>query len=1004
MSINIHTHTCYSKLDGSIRIDKYIKRIKELGQSACGITDHGSMSGVVEFYTECIKNNIKPIIGCEFYINGGNHIILFAKNQQGYTNLLTLHFESNKLHNIHNGKPNITTELLKKYSNGVICTTACAGGEVSKHGEKKLLEYKDIFGADLYVALHTNSMPNQKKINHELLNLSKKHSIKTCIEVDAHYIKKEDSYAHEYLLAMQTQKKITDEKRFRFDCNDYYLMSEEEAIEALKAQQIAPSDVMEAIQGNNDIINKCNVDIFYNKLPVVHFDNMTTEEEEICIRKELNDWFKTYCKDFDKEKKKIYIDRINNELELITSQGFTGYFLIVQDYIRYFESLEVDTYGVKVPLMNGSGRGSAGGSLVCFALGITKIDPIIYGLFFERFINPTRVGLADIDTDFDYEYRHLGIEYVRQKYGHVAQVSAFGRKTAKENVRSVLSTSGLDQKEVNRICKLISSGLSLEENLEQPEVKMAMRNRKREQSVMLALDNIVRTESTHASGVVISDKDISKIVPVCTRKDTETKERSDMPVIAFDKYTIQDWNLIKHDFLGLKTLTVLRKTLARIKKKTGNYIDIWKLPKDDSKVYETLCKGDLLGLFQFEGDSCSPIIRDIQPSKFEHIIAVEAICRPGVKDDKMYIENAKNNTRPKVHPLVDNVLDETYGAIVFQEQNMMLINNLTGGLWSLGKADYLRKVKNKDDYKEDFMDCVLKASVIPIEIAEEIWDRLDYAYSFNKSHATAYAYITYATAWLLTYYPQEFLCEIMTMNKDDKDYISKCIWNLKQHDISIFPPNINAKHTDFDCIDNGIQYGLSGINGVGDKAIEEIFNINGNISSFKEFFDKANKRVLNKKAMESLIMCGCFDFSSDRINTLREYYDLRKEKFPEKFTIQLSLYDKSKIYSTWEKDCLGFFITNNPLEKFNTLPLDKQGNTVIIYGIINTKKQITTKSNSQMCFLDLETQHGIINCTVFPKTYATYHNMLVEGKLIGVKGTKDPKDSTKILIDKIKSV
>ncbi|MBP3905765.1 MAG: DNA polymerase III subunit alpha [Peptostreptococcaceae bacterium] len=970
----LHVHSEYSMRDGANKVEKLIDRAIELGHKAIAITDHGTMAGIIPAYIYAKEKNFKIIVGCEFYVGREerNHLVVLAKNEKGYKNMLKLVALSNKPEHFYY-KPTIEEADLFANSEGLIVLTACIGGKHGRliiNGEKEnaynsLMMYKNIFKDDLYVEIQHNSIPVQESVNRELIDLARKLGIKIVATNDVHFLTKEDAYAHEVLLAMQQQKKMNDEKRWKFDGDTYYIHLYEEMLKLPLP--------LEAIHNTQEIVDKCNVEI---DLSSIHAPSYcpTKEEEVALIKTKMNKW---YAKKFGNTYNKEVIDRINSELKVIIEKDFTGYFLLVADYINAFESMEIEQYGIKQNLMCGAGRGSGVGSLVAYALGITKVNPLEYDLLFERFINVDRLSYPDIDTDFDYEHRQKGIQYMIDKYGseHVAQISAFGTLQPKATFRSILSAFDYPTNIINKISKLIPEGCEkIEDALRDPALMFATKGMEKEIEVMKALEGITTTQSMHPAGVVVTDEPIYTYAPCHTASDDRNKY-----VISLDKKKVEKVGLIKHDFLGLKTVTILRKTLARIKKTYGVDIDIWNLPKDDKKVYSLLNSGHLTGVFQLDGDSAKAVVEKLKPSKFDDIIACEAVCRPGVKEAKDYIEKMCHSYGIEE---VDKILEPTYGAIVFQEQTMRLMNVVAG--WTLGKADYMRKVKDLEEYRADFVSCAMDNGY-DSNFANNIFDRFDLGYSFNKSHAVAYAFITYATAYLKAYYPAEYMCEFIDMYKDDRDTVNVAIAECKALGINITAPNINATHVGFDVVDGNICFGLSGVKGVGEKAVEKLiaYTKNTKITTLQELIDS---NTLNKTGILAMIKCGVFDKEGERVDLINSYIATRSKK--ERETEMITEYNE-KMKLAWEKDVCGIYLTSHPLDKFLVKNYSEVSNFGVIGGIINSVKVIKTKNGKEMCFLQLEDRETIIDVTVFPNVYTACKHNLVEGNIVFTKGRKD---------------
>ena len=973
----LHVHSEYSMRDGANKVEKLLDRAKELGHTSLAITDHGSMAGIIPAYLYAQQIGIKLIIGCEFYVGREerNHLVILAKNLTGYQNMLKLHALSYTSEHFYY-KPTIEENDLFAHSDGLIILTACIGGKHGKliiNGErekckKSLLKYKSVFKDDFYIELQDNEIQIQASVNRELIALSKELNIELVATNDAHFLTKEDSYAHEVLLAIQQQKKMTDQSRWKFEGSSYYIHSYDE--------MISTGLPIEAIHNTKKVENKCNVEIDLSSIHAPSFKGLNKAEEINLLKSKMNEWYaKTYGNIYNKE----VIERINRELDVIISKDFTGYFLLVADYINSFESIKINQYGIEQNLMCGPGRGSGVGSMVAYALGITKVNPMEYDLLFERFINVDRLSYPDIDTDFDYEHREKAIQYMINTYGneHVAQISAFGTLQPKATFRYILSSFDYPTNIISKISKLIPDNCeNIDEALRDPALMFATKGMDKEINVMRALEGIVTTQSTHAAGLVVTDEPIYTYAPCHT-----TSEDRDRYVLSMDKKKVEKHGLIKHDFLGLKTLTVIRKTLARIKKSYNVDIDIWNVRKDDSKVYDLLNSGHLSGVFQLDGASAKQIVDKVKPRKFDDIISCEAVCRPGVKEANDFINKMCSEYGIEE---IDEILRPTYGAIVFQEQTMRLMNVVTGNRWTLGKADYMRKVKDLEEYRADFVSCAMDNGY-DSNFANNIFDRFDLGYSFNKSHAVAYAFITYATAYLKAYYPTEYMCEYIDMYKDESDTVKEAINECKSLGIRIIAPNINATHVGFDVVDGNICFGLSGVNGIGEKAVTKLINYTSKtkINTLQELIDS---KTLNKTGIIACIKCGIFDKEGERNDLINSYISTRSKK--ERESEMITEYN-DKIKLKWEKDVCGIYLTAHPLDKYSLKNYSEVSNNGLFGGIINSVKVIKTKTDKEMAFVTIEDRENIIDVTVFPNVYSRCSLSLKEGYVVFTKGKKD---------------
>lgn len=1060
---HLHVHTEYSLLDGAARIKELVASAKELGMDSLAITDHGVMFGVVDFWRECKKQGIRPIIGCEIYTAARTrhdkdpvkdkrqaHLVLLAKNNTGYHNLVKI--VSRGFTEGFYYKPRVDKEVLREYSEGIICLSACLAGDIQQHllrgdyegAKKEALEYLEIFGdGNYYLELQDQGLEEEPRILPDMIRLHEETGIPLVATNDVHYIKREDAQVHDVLLCIQTVTSVSDENRMRFPNDQFYLKSEDEMRKIFAAHQ-------EAVDNTQTIAEQCNVEFEFGKLHLPEFtapDGMTNKEylRALCC-KGLSERYK--------EPGKELTERLEYELSIIEQMGYVEYFLIVWDFINYARE-----NGIVV----GPGRGSAAGSIVAYTLHITDIDPIKYNLIFERFLNPERVSMPDIDIDFCYERRSEVIDYVIDKYGEdkVAQIITFGTLKAKAAVRDVGRALDVSYGETDAIAKAIPFDLkmTIEKALAvSPELKEMYDSSETVRKVLdtaKALEGMPRHASTHAAGVVISKKAIDEYVPLyLADKGISTQ---------FPMTTIEELGLLKMDFLGLRNLTVIRDALDLIEKEHGIKIDFSNMQYDDPEVYKLISKGNTQGVFQLESAGMTQFMKNLKPSCFEDIVAGIALYRPGpMASIPTYIENKKNPEKIEyIHPLLEPILSVTYGCLIYQEQVMQIVRDLAG--YTYGRSDILRRAmgKKKMDVmlaeKEVFIKgCSEKG--VSSDIAEQIFNQMvTFAeYAFNKSHAAAYAVIGYETGYLKTHYPTEFMAALMTSVMNDGHQIAKYIRNCHEMGIQVLPPDVNESDKKFTVKDGKIRYGLMGIKNVGEGVIDAIIQAReekGKAKDIFEFISNQNIHKINKKAIESLIKAGAFDsMNSNRAQYLAVYESLiesAQKESRKNIEGQMSLFDinagemeqadmniklpdiapySKEITDALEKEMMGVYITGHPLndyadkiEKITTVNSDVlqkaqqeiqdgikndevvDGQKVVIAGLVSSRKTLITKKNQMMCFLDVEDLYGMMEIIVFPKTYEKYQPLTEEDSIIVINGTLNFKEDEppKILADSI---
>ncbi len=1048
---HLHVHTHYSLLDGLSKVDELVKHVKKLGMDSVAITDHGVLHGAVEFFKEAKKEGIKPIIGCEMYMayegmkqkrpnidNKRYHLVLLAKNETGYQNLVKLITKAH-LDGFYY-KPRIDEELLAQYSEGLIGLSACIQGKIPhlivagkyKEAKKTALKYQKIFGKeDFYLEIqHHPGVENQEEANQGVIKLSKELDIPLVATNDSHYLKPEDAEAQDILMLINTGADINDEDRLTMQNDDFSIRSPEKMIKDFK-------NYPEAIKNTQEIVEKCNFEFELGNIKLPYFetpDGQSAHEylRELCMKGIK----KFYGENPDKE----VMDRLNYELKIIKEMGYPAYFLIVQDFVKWAREQRI---------VVGPGRGSAGGSLVSYVTEITTIDPIKWGLLFERFLNPSRVSMPDIDIDFTDRRRDEVMKYVAQKYGrdHVAQICTFGTMAARGSIRDVGRSLGYEYSFCDKIAKMIPMGNSLDEALEEvSDLKNLYNTRpkvKRLIDLSKKLEGVNRHISTHACAAVIAKDPLDKTVPL------QHPSQGDKEIITqYEMHGVEDLGLLKMDFLGLKNLTIIEDTLARIYAVRGKNVDINNIPLNDKKTYKLLQKGNTIGVFQLESAGFRKYLRQLEPTNLEDIIVMIALYRPGpISFIPEYIGRKKGKRKVKyLHPKLEDILKKTYGLPVYQEDLMKMAQVLAG--FSLAEADTLRKAIGKKiksllmKQKEKLISGMIEND-IKEKTAKKIWEWiLPFArYGFNRSHSCAYAFIAYQTAFLKANYPVEFMSALLTSEQSDVERIGNLIKECEDMGLEVLPPDINESWRNFTVVpdSNKIRFGLTAVKNVGAKIVESIIQEreeNGEFKSISDFASRVKPRDLNRRALESLIKAGAFDRFNERNLLLKNIPVLKersKEMAKKKETGQTGLfggtnYDKKiKLKKTkpatdkqkliWEKELLGLFISSHPLENFqqileeetmNISELNSLGNKsrATIGGIVlNVKKIITRKSKKEMCFATLEDLSGRTELVVFPSVFDEYFDLIKENNILLVSGKVDKKENQpKILCNKIKKI
>jgi DNA polymerase-3 subunit alpha len=1057
--VHLHLHTQYSLLDGAIRIPDAIAKAKEYKMPALAVTDHGNLFGAMEFYTQVQASGIKPIIGCEVYVAPGSrhdqssrageptsyHLILLCENEKGYRNLCKLATQAYMEGFYY--RPRIDRELLAEHHEGLVCLSGCLSGELALRilagDEKGALEtaswYRDLFTPErYYLELQQNGLEHQRKVNDVLVTLARKLDLRLVATNDCHYLEEQDHRAHEALLCIQTGKKLSDTNRMSFESSEFYLKSPERMAQDFR-------HFPEALKTTLQIADRCSLLLDFDQVFLPRFDVAAGETLRGIFEREVRAGFTAKMEtlrkqgDFHDRDEKEYRARLDREITVIQEKGFAGYFLIVADFINFAR-----TSGIPV----GPGRGSAAGSLAAYCLGITDIDPIRYGLLFERFLNPERTSLPDIDVDFCMEGRDRVIEYVTEKYGRdkVAQIITFGRMQAKAVVRDVARVLGFPYADADRIAKLIPDELKITlagALKEEPRLREEMQ-RNPDVADLIAtaqsLEGLTRHASTHAAGIVISDRPLVEHLPLYRGNKGET-------LTQFDMTWVEKLGLVKFDFLGLKTLTVIDRAVRLIEESRGETLDVSKLPLDDEATYELLGHGDTLGIFQLESSGMRDILIKFKPSAFEDLIAILALYRPGPLESGMVDDfiNRKHGRTPIEYPLpeLEPILRPTYGVILYQEQVMSIATALAD--YSLGEADILRRAMGKKkaeemaEQKNRFEKGAAKNKIDPRK-ATHVFELMEKfaGYGFNKSHSAAYAMVTYQTAFLKTHYPEEFMAAQLTCESGNTDKITLYTSECRERGIEIHPPHVNQSLQDFRVSDGKIVFGLGAIKNIGESAVNAIIearNEGGVFCSFQDFAKRVDARKANKKVHESLIKCGALDGMGYSRRAMFEALDAVMEHAAsyqrEKAQGQFNLFeteclpggnngpevpiaelveweDATKL--GFEKEMIGFYITGHPLTKYDdvvkrfctassgTLRAIPGSTAVRMAGLVKSVKEINTRKGDRMAFISLEDLEGLTEVTVFADLYAQTRDLLHQAEPIIISGIREGDAETPKLL------
>lgn len=1047
---HLHVHTEYSLLDGSNKITELIARVKELGMTSVAITDHGVMYGVIDFYRAAKAQGIKPILGCEVYVTSGsrfdkennnnvryNHLVLLAENDTGFHNLMKI--VSRGFTEGFYYKPRVDYEVLEQYHEGVIALSACLAGIVASNlrkgfyeeAKKEALRLQEVFGENnFFLEIQDHGIPEQKTVNQGMLRLNRETGIPLVATNDIHYTLASDEEPHDILLCIQTQKKVEDENRMRYEGGQYYVKSPEEM------EEIFPY-AKEALENTNKIAERCNVEIVFGEYKLPSYDVPDGYSAWDYLQKLCNEGLEVRYPDPSDELR----ERLTYELETIHSMGFVDYFLITWDFIKYARD-----HGIMV----GPGRGSAAGSIVSYTLGITNIDPIKYNLLFERFLNPERLTMPDIDIDFCFERRQEVIDYVVRKYGkdRVVQIVTFGTMAAKMVIRDIGRALDLPYAYVDSVAKMIPTelGITIKKAIDiNPELKTLYNSDEQAKYLLdmsMKLEGLPRHTSMHAAGVVISKASIDEYVPLSRASD-------DTITTQFPMTTLEELGLLKMDFLGLRTLTVIQNAVKLVNKKLpeDKQLDIDHIDYDDKGVFELIGSGKTDGIFQLESAGMKNFMKELKPQNLEDIIAGISLYRPGPMDFIPKYIRGKNEQDSIVYecPQLEPILAPTYGCIVYQEQVMQIVRDLAG--YSYGRSDLVRRAMSKkkasvmEKERQNFVygneaegvkGCVNNG--IPEAVANHIYDEMtDFAkYAFNKSHAAAYAVVSYQTAYLKKYYPVEFMAALMTSVMDNPSKVSEYIYSCRQMGIQILPPDINEGEGNFSVAGTDIRYGLSAIKGLGRPVIDAIVaerEENGKFPNLKDFAKRLTGKEINKRTIESFIKSGAVDsLPGTRRQKMMIYVkvleDVNREK-KDSISGQFSLFDfmgkEEKVEEIqmpdvgeftidmllgFEKEVLGIYVSGHPLQEFESLwkknitaystdfALDEEtncvkvgdGETAIIGGMITAKTVKATRNNSMMAFITIEDLFGNVEVIIFPRDYERYKEHLLEDNKVFIRG------------------
>ncbi len=1062
--VHLHLHSQYSLLDGAIKLDQLVARAKDFKMPAIAVTDHGNMFGAIEFYSKAMSAGIKPIIGCEVYVAPGSrftkgnargsseasyHLVLLCMNQAGYKNICQLVSAAYREGFYY--KPRIDWELLAEHNEGLIALSACLGGELPtlinlNHPEEVLqraTEMSQIFDQQrFYLELQENYLPEQAKANAGLISIADELDLPLVATNDCHYLSREDAFAHEVLLCIQTGKTMDDPGRMRFPNDEFYVKSPEEMIKLFPQQP-------EAIANTIHIAERCNLSLDfgtyhfpqYEKPAEKSLDAILEEQSRIGLEERLTEIRR--LRDLTEEDLKIYEERLVEELTCIKQMGFPGYFLIVADFINWGKDHDIPV---------GPGRGSAAGSLVAYAIRITDIDPIPYNLLFERFLNPERISMPDIDVDFCIYGRERVIEYVRNKYGaeNVAQIITFGTMLAKGALRDVGRALNIPYGEVDKIAKLVPNvlGINLSQAIKQEPQLQALIEKdpkiKELVKISLALEGLTRHASTHAAGVVVTPKPLTEYLPLYV------DPKSGGQVTQYPMSYVEKIGLVKFDFLGLKTLTVIENALRIIRQGKDPEFNLQLIPIDDKETFELLSRAETTGVFQLESSGMKEYLVKLKPNCFEDLIAMVALYRPGPLGSGMvdsFIKRKHGTEKFKYDfPQLEPILKDTYGVIVYQEQVMLIAQTLAG--YSLGGADLLRRAMGKKKAEEMAKQKKIflagaTDNKLNLKKAEAVFDLMEKfaAYGFNKSHSAAYALIAYQTAYLKAHYPVEFMAALLTEDMENTDKVIKNIGEVRAMGVKVLPPDINASARSFTVAEGVMRFGLGAVKGVGAAALDSVQDVRKEkpFASMQDFCERVDLRKVNKKVVEALIKCGAFDSLGGKraqfFASFEESMEIGQRLQRELESGQDSLFGTQEILSaggngygdlpdveewdektllSYEKEALGFYVSGHPLARYSdsikrfatcdtaALPERTDKESVRVCGIVSAVKELITKKGDRMAFITLEDLSGSVEVIVFPEVYAAAMELIKGEDPLLVSGELDVgEEACKILATEI---